>query len=552
MNKLLAILLISVSVFTAAGCKKYLDVNKDEDTPQFPDPSGVFPTQLGAIPRGLQWDSRYASRYVQNFGVSDAARSAAETNWDRMGYTAVSDANGDIWRQTYFGLGQNLNYIITVGERNGQYDYVGAAYALHALMFQNAADYHGEIIFSEAFKEQAFFKFDDQELVYRGVDSLCKIALSWLQRTDGSTTAIKLAKADYVYNGDVNKWIKFVYGIRARIWHRWANKSNYVAEYADSVIAFCDKSLASTADDFLIPFDALKNDDSNFFGSFRDNLTFLRQSNYIVKLLDGTLLAGKKGLPYVDPRIKHMLSASQDSTGTSNGGYRGVDPGIGDPNQSSTFPRRRVGVVWADSVYTNPSASIFGSFRKYLFGDRVVMPVMTSSEIQFLKAEAAFKSNKKSLAYTAYIQGINLHFDFINRPTFPRANFPLYNTNPIPVNERAAYLASENVKQSDATLTLSDIMLQKYIALWGWGFFETWVDLRRYHYTDPDPSSPTQQQVYLGFALPATLSADNLGKPVYRVRPRYNSEYVWNIEELRRIGALNSDYHTYEPWFSKP
>lgn len=547
MNKLIAILLISITIVAAPGCKKYLDVNRDEDTPQFPDPSSVFPTQLAAIPRGLQFDARYASRYTQNFGVSDAARSATETNWDRMGYASGVDNNGDIWRQAYFGLGQNLNYIITVGERNGQYDYVGAAYALHALMFQYTTDYHGEIIFSEAFKEQAFFKFDDQESVYRGIDSLCRRALHFLSRTDGSNSAIKLAKGDYSYGGDVSKWIKLTYGILARNWHHQTNKSNY---NADSVIAFCDKSLASNADDFLIPFDAVKNDDANFFGPFRDNLTFLRQSNYIVKLLDGTLLAGSRGGANIDPRIKHMLSASQDSTGTGNGGYRGVDPGIGDPNQSSAFPRRRVAAVWGDSIYANPSASSFGTFRKYLFGDKVVMPVMTSSEIQFIKAEAAFRSNKKALALTAYTAGINQHFDFINRTSFPRGNFPLFTTNPISAAERAAYLASANVKKTEATLTMTDILLQKYIALWGWGFFETWVDLRRYHYLDTDPLN-NNQQYYLGFALPGTIAAENLGKPVYRVRPRFNSEYVWNIEELRRIGALNSDYHTYETWFSK-
>lgn len=549
MNKLLAILFISVSVVTAAGCKKYLDVNRDEDTPQFPDPSSVFPTQLAAIPRGLQFDARYAMRYVQNFGVSDAGRSATETNWDRMGYASGVDNNGDIWRQAYFGMGQNLNYIITVGERNGQYDYVGAAYALQALIFQYTTDYHSEIIFSEAFREQAFFKFDDQESVYHGIDSICKLALHYLSRTDGSNAATKLAKGDYSYNGDVSKWIKLTWGIRARNWHHQTNKGNYIAQLADSVIAFCDKSLASPADDFLIPFDAVKNDDANFFGSFRDNLTFLRQSNYIVKLLDGTLLAGSKGGANIDPRIKHMLSVSADSTGTGNGGYRGVDPGLGDPNLTSAFPRRRVGIAWADSTYANPSASIFGSFRKYVFGDKVVLPVMTSSEIQFIKAEAAFRSNKKAIALAAYTAGISQHFDFINRATFPRANLPLYNGNPIPASEKAAYLASANVKKTEASLTLADILLQKYIALWGWGFFETWVDLRRHHYTDIDPA--TGQQYYLGFALPGTIAPENLGKPVYRVRPRFNSEYVWNIEELRRIGALNSDYHTYEPWFSR-
>jgi hypothetical protein len=550
MKKFIAIILLGVSLVSITGCKKFLDVNRDPDTPQFPDPSSVFPTQLAAIPRGLQFDARFVSRWVQNFGTADASR-ATDINWDRMGYVASSDANGDIWRQAYFGLGQNLVYMIREGIKNKQYDYVGAAYALQALMFQYATDYHGEIIFTEAFRDnQAFFKFDDQELVYKGIDSICKLALDYLARTDGSTSATKLAKGDFVYNGDLSRWTKMVYGIRARNWHHLSNKPTY---NADSVIAFCDKSMAVVNDDFVIPFDALKNDDANFFGTFRDNLTFMRQTTYIVRLLDGTILANRRGNPNIDPRIRHMLSMSQDSTGTGNGGYRGVDPGIGDPNFSSTVvanQRRRVAAPWGDSIYTNPSRNNFSTnVRKYLFGDKVVFPVMTASEIQFIKSEAAFRSNKKALAYTAYLQGINLHFDFINRTTFPRANNQLFNQNPISAAERAAYLASDNVKKSDATLTLSDIMLQKFIALWGWGFFETWVDMRRYHYTDTDASG---QQVYLGLSMPSTLATENIGKLVYRVRPRFNSEYVWNIEELRRIGALNSDYHTYETWMSKP
>jgi hypothetical protein len=204
-------------------------------------------------------------------------------------------------------------------------------------------------------------------------------------------------------------------------------------------------------------------------------------------------------------------------------------------------------------VYANPSSAVFSSqYRKYLFGDKVVFPVMTAAEIQFMKAEAAFRKGDKALALTAYTNGINLHFDFINRASFPRGNQPLYNNalGPITAAQRAAYLAGNDVKRSTATLTLADIMLQKYIALWGWGFFETWVDMRRYHYVDIDPA--TSAQVYLGFTPPTTLAPENLGKLVYRVRPRYNSEYVWNRDELLRIGALNTDYHTYETWFSQP
>jgi hypothetical protein len=35
------------------------------------------------------------------------------------------------------------------------------------------------------------------------------------------------------------------------------------------------------------------------------------------------------------------------------------------------------------------------------------------------------------------------------------------------------------------------------------------------------------------------------------MRPRFNSEYVWNINELARIGATQLDYHTKEQWFSQ-
>ena len=558
-----------IVLFTVSSCKKYLDINSDPDTPQNPDASSIFPSQLSAIPRGLQFDGRYASKYVQNFGSNTAGN---VNNMERHGYNAASDVNGDIWRQTYFGLGVNLDYIIKTGSQKGQWDYVGAAQVLKAMMFQYATDYHGEIIFKEAFIEnKAFFKYDDQEVVYAGIDSILRLAITNLSRTDVEATTTRLIKGDFVYNGNNARWIKFAWGLLARNAHRITNKANY---NADSVIAFCNRSMVDINDDFLIPFDAVKNDDANFYGTFRDNLTQFRQSDFIVRLLDGTALTGiaptSANAFNRDPRMKHMLTASEDTT-NGNGGFRGVAAGVGDPNavltELTTFypvgstnwinARKRVPLVWLDSSYqvargsTNPSASVFSTlYKRYLFGDKVVLPIMTASEIQIIKAEAAFRKGDAATALTAYTNGINLHFDFINRSNFPRANGVIYNASPITAASRSAYLASDNVKKTPATLTLTDIMLQKYVALWGWGFFETFVDIRRYHWLDLDPL--TGQQVYKTFAFPVPFFADNLNKPVYRVRPRFNSEYVWNRDELLRIGGLNLDYHTYETWFSKP
>ena len=41
-------------------------------------------------------------------------------------------------------------------------------------------------------------------------------------------------------------------------------------------------------------------------------------------------------------------------------------------------------------------------------------------------------------------------------------------------------------------------------------------------------------------------------KPAYRIRPRYNSEYVWNLASLKTIGGDATDYHTKPLWITQP
>jgi len=218
-----------------------------------------------------------------------------------------------------------------------------------------------------------------------------------------------------------------------------------------------------------------------------------------------------------DPRLPIMLSASPD------GVYRGVTPTLGDPTNVNNDPTR-IPLVWGVSPAVTDAKLIPG---KYIFTDKAGHPMITYSEMQFVKAEAAFIKGDKPMAFDAFKKGIRAHMDFAG----------------VAVTDQDAYMASAAVPQADGDLKLSDIMLQKYISLWVHGALETWVDMRRYHY---------DSQVYTGFTLPATLYLDNGGKPAYRVRPRYNSEYVWNRESLDVFGGNNPDYHTYEPWFIKP
>jgi hypothetical protein len=552
------------------SCKKYLNVNSDPDTTQEPSNASVMPAVLASLSYGLQRDGRYTSHYVANFGSFSSA--VADANYDNHGYIYSSTNMGDMWWMTYYQLGNNINYMIEKGEQKSQFDFMGAAYAIKAWAFQSLTDQHSEIIFKEAWKENTYyFHYDSQEIVYRGVDSLCRLALQNLDKAAAMTNR-SLQNGDFVYGGDIVKWRKFVYGILA---HNYGHLSNKSALYkADSVIKYCDNSFTSVTDDFVTPFDATRNENANFWGTFRNNLGNFRQSNFIVRLLDGTTLAGSSAGANRDPRLQHMLSASPDTT-NGNGGYYGVDPGVGEqyvalnppssylvnglPPTSGTAltnwtnARKKTVTPWGDSTFTNPSSAVFNeSTGKYLFRNKAIMPVMTYAEMQFIKAEAALKKGDAATAYTAYLAGINAHFDFINRNySSLRGAIAIYHANPISATARNNYLKSANVKQSAATLTITDIMLQKYIAMWGWGFIETWVDLRRYHFNkDLDPA--TGQPVFKNYLLPTTYFPDNKGQPVQRIRPNYQSEYVWNLDELIKLGATKSDYHTVESWFSVP
>jgi hypothetical protein len=546
-TNIISIVLLSAGLLAMSGCKKYLDINTDPDTSQEPSVSSVLPPILASIPYGIQRDAVYVAKYVQNWNTYATANADV---YDRHGYSFSGGTMAFTWQMTYQMFGMNLNYLIEKSEKTKEYDYTAVGLALKAWSFQHTTDYNSDIPFYDAFNEgKLTFRYDPQDVIYKAVDSMCRRALVYVDLAKAMPVS-KLAKGDYSFNGNIDRWRKFIYGMLARNWNHLSNKATY---NADSVLKYVDNAMTSVDDDFCVPFDATNNDNSNYLGTFRDNMGTVRQSNFIVRLLDGSALAGAQTFQNRDPRIVHMLSASSDTT-NGNGGYRGVDPGIGDPNSTATTlanQRKRVSIAYADSTYASPNPGVFVENGKYLYKNKAPMPVMSYTEMCFIAAEAYMRKNNKTAAYTAYINGIKAHFDFINRNySSIRGAVSIFNGSAITTTARDKYLASANVPQTSATLTLSDIMMQKYIALWAWGFFETWVDLRRFHYIDLDATSG--QQVYRTFNLPSAFAATNNLKPVYRVRPHYTSEFTYNLAELLRLGILQTDYHTNEMWFSQP
>jgi Starch-binding associating with outer membrane len=542
MNKKFQILaLLFATTFIASSCKKQIDEAYANPNAAVKVPvEALLPQMVSALAgnyagHGMLNDNRYIGMYVQNFGFSGAGEV-----YDIMA-APQSDNAASWYRVHYYDLGQNLNRMIDWATEEKKWDYVGVGHALFAFSWLTLTDVHGEVTLKEAFNtSQLTFKYDTQEEVYEHVRKTCFTALSFLNRTGDGVSQANLAKGDeFFFNGDVNKWKKFVYSVLARYHLHLSNKPAFKA---DSVIHYANLSIQNNADNALVKFaNSGVTATANFFGPLRNNIgaRAIRQGAYIANMMNGTnsLFAGVE-----DPRAWYMLR------GNANNTIVGVPQGLGQVTGitvANNRPENFWGVPQTTAVNNVPPTT--DENCRYIFRNASSIPIITASEIQFMKAEAAFKKGDKATALAAYKLGIEQHFDMLT--TTYNVNIPAARV--ITPAMRNAYINNTRIVPASANdLTLSHIMLQKYIALYAYGCFETWVDMRRYNYTDVDGGL----QVYRDFVLPTgtRLFVDNAGLPVQRIRPRFNSEYVWNIEELRRIGADAVNYHTKKMWFAQP
>jgi hypothetical protein len=503
----------------ATGCQNFLDVNTNPNGPQTVTANLYLPPMLHWMVTSPQFDGRFVGHYAQEW-YSTSTNFSPPQSWGKMGYDAGSDNGAQQWRDVYWSLGQNLIDMNNKAQAEQRWDLLGVGMILKAWGWQVLTDLHGEIIIKEAIDQtRTKFDYDTQDYAYQEVRRLLDSAVVLLQRTDGAVDQGYLAVGDHIYNGDRTKWLKLAYGMLALSLNHYSNKATYDPAH---VIALVDSSFAGNTDDALLAYPCSSTDfaDCNFWGRTRNNVTLYRQTQFVVGLMNGTQFGGT-----VDPRMSRMLAI--DSANTT---YRGVDinaTGFG-ALTATQQPRNFFG--YAGTGGLNLPA-------RYIFADRSKIPALTYSELQFIKAEAALRMGNAALARTAYINGISSHIDFVNARNLDAGQTPTQITG----TEKTAFLADTNIVPP--TLTLSHIMSQKYIALWGWGHNELWMDMRRYHYADT---------VFRGFTPPTVLFADNVGKVGQRIRPRYNSEYVWNVDALNAIGALATDYHTKELWITQP
>lgn len=289
-----------------------------------------------------------------------------------------------------------------------------------------------------------------------------------------------------------------------------------------------------------------------------------------------------------DPRVAVKLATTSDPN------YQYIDnldsikarKYFGGSFTSTTGPIGTAPSFYGRNVTPAFSGTAHDGIGRWIYRDNAPYILMTCAEIKLALAEALWKMNRKPEAFTAFKEGIAADMTFTARYIHPGTKGSPTGGDKITAgifNAAAQeYVAGPYVNGlSMADFSLSHIMMQKFIALYPWGAPEAWVDQRKYHYdirytgeypklgdgwtattlTQKWDSDPTK--VFKGYYLrPAEVQGRrvaytilNEGSPAYRIRPRYNSEYMWNkqaLEGLKPISGLAANYHTSIPWFAYP
>ena len=208
----------------------------------------------------------------------------------------------------------------------------------------------------------------------------------------------------------------------------------------------------------------------------------------------------------------------------------------------SRSPAGKIGfVVGTGAFYTRPTSNSY---------------IMTYPEMCFIKAEILFNKNDKSGAYTAYINGIKAHFELMNQKlaewqgagycTTAKGFDVSFAYAPIPQSQIDAYMRSAAVKQSANDLTLSDIMMQKYIAMGP--DMQKYNDVRKYNYW--------RDGVYTEMKVPAFRNVNAAGfssdpsKQTFYPRRWQQSTHETNYN-AKNVNAIYEQYSNYVQFSTK-
>jgi hypothetical protein len=438
--------------------------------------------------------------------------------------------------------------------------------------FMIMGDVYGEMPYINALGAEISPKYDDGKTIFNGALAELEEAIVLFKKTQ--EPGAKALKAGDSWNeGNVDKWIKMCYGLKAR----WLNNLSKKTDLYDpaAILEALNNAPQSNSENTVIHHENSTSSvaDHLWGDDIKSNYTYIWLLNwsrtYYVTKWYADLLTDFDGKGIVDPRADKLVPSAQIKGGTEWYRTPGVDMQSDiriSPNWKSPALYDATTHTWTVTSTTDSTVislqtkgvhtptyrdvaedgTILNSGTFYVRGDAPTH-LLCYPEMCFIKAEVLFRQGQTSPAFTAYKEGIKAHIDLLNEKlTAGDANVA---KKAITAAERDDYLNSVAVGTA-ADLTLGKILTQKFIAL---SFSnQNWNDMRRMDY------SPT---IYRGWAEPyeRTSSGNNDKKwiPVgkqYRRLGYVSHEFNYNNTNLAAShpNALMDDIRSFPVWWDYP
>lgn len=536
----------------------------------------------------------YLSQCLTTMGKSQTGSYAYKSGWQFLTMN-----RHPMWRRHFYDIGVNGKEMIENSREIGSPNYELIARTIQLMSTQLTTDAFGDMPRSEQYQSNSPH-YDSQASIYAFMfqeadDLIAMYEDPAIVNAEGNQQITQ--KMDRVYGGDLNKWKGLVYAIKARLLLRNIPNVDRSAATCQRIIDTAQKAIDCWRSGDLLygpwfgnepryNFDGGTGESSAQWSSAqpkinswesRDNLlTSAVPSKFFIEDCMGVINPGKETTQGYwdrengygsDPRLMLILRPQNGPVSASNTGQRVMirylenNIGAGSTYKQTHFPDLYAGA--------------------YAGGTDAYTAIFTMEELYFIQAEAYYWMGNKvkacELTKEATQWNIQRHLDrFLadNAGAYPATGNLPGNATAQERYERqlVAFLDNEAVKRckpaseignkhwffNPSTFTLSDLMIQKYIAMYLQP--EQWTDLRRYHYSNNRngygigdnkeiiyPTLRRPYNLYQAQWVDGLSDAEKENTWIQRINYDPETEPKYNKAELERLGAYNNHL-----WLRKP
>ena len=412
MKKLLYITLSLVLLLGVSSCKEWLNVNVDPDNPS--DVSATINIRLPWIQHYYMYAWGVANMRTNTIaGILTQTYSASGSNSRLAAWNPLQGSCTTIYQNWFLGAAVNIGPMIKKAEEEGAYHYMGVGYCMRAMGFMMMLDIYGEMPYTEAMTGKYNPAYDQGDVIYYGCMDDLDLAIENFQKAQ-EAGATPLADGDTWNGGDVNKWLKLCYGLKARYLNQISKKSSYDP---DAVLAALENAPQSNADNTIMKHYNVEGDATNFTVAdpYQTNTTWdsagygtaQRATRWYINLLTNSYTGGSG---VIDPRLPKLIPAMMTNIQLNSSG-----------DIISYDWRRDIGVDMMNSDIRQNSGPMNASYAE---SDKTVKYTITDAA-----ERAAFIANLEQ-SYTVSGNDVSVVYKkgsfYINSTNYKRAGDTIY------------------------------------------------------------------------------------------------------------------------------